>query len=182
MRPRLFLLILITSMILPLPTRAQQKPFTRDQVEGMVRDDFGDESGAKLIEQRGIDFAREFHLLSLPVRQIVSFLAIFGKPELVVREHMNLSRLPIQVVRSLVRGQFERVNQVSEFHFGCHALCKIPQITVLLPRNCRSSTKRPSPQAVKTERVTDVGAIHELPRRFMYRSHAMFRRQAPARS
>jgi hypothetical protein len=39
-----------------LPPRAQQKPFTREQVVSMVRDGFGDESGAKLIEQRGIDF------------------------------------------------------------------------------------------------------------------------------
>jgi tetratricopeptide (TPR) repeat protein len=36
---------------------AQQKPFTREQVQGLVRDGLGDESGAKLIEQRGIDFA-----------------------------------------------------------------------------------------------------------------------------
>ena len=40
---------------LPLP--AEQKPFTQKQVVSMVRDGFGDESGAKLIEQRGIDFA-----------------------------------------------------------------------------------------------------------------------------
>jgi biotin carboxyl carrier protein len=40
-----------------LPPRAQQKPFTQEQVSNMVRDGFGDESGAKLIEQRGIDFA-----------------------------------------------------------------------------------------------------------------------------
>ncbi len=33
------------------------KPFTQGQVSNMVRDGFGDESGAKLIEQRGIDFA-----------------------------------------------------------------------------------------------------------------------------
>ena len=33
------------------------KPFTQEQVVSMVRDGFGDESGAKLIEQRGIDFA-----------------------------------------------------------------------------------------------------------------------------
>jgi tetratricopeptide (TPR) repeat protein len=32
------------------------KPFTQKQVVSMVRDGFGDESGAKLIEQRGIDF------------------------------------------------------------------------------------------------------------------------------
>jgi len=40
-----------------LPPWAQQKPFTQEQVSNMVRDGFGDESGAKLIEQRGIDFA-----------------------------------------------------------------------------------------------------------------------------
>jgi tetratricopeptide (TPR) repeat protein len=33
------------------------KPFTQEQVSNMVRDGFGDDSGAKLIEQRGIDFA-----------------------------------------------------------------------------------------------------------------------------
>ena len=33
------------------------KPFTQEQVLNMVRDGFGDESGAKLVEERGIDFA-----------------------------------------------------------------------------------------------------------------------------
>jgi len=54
-------------MILTLPVWAQQKPvapgsslakpFTQEQVSNMVRAGLGDESGAKLIEQRGIDFA-----------------------------------------------------------------------------------------------------------------------------
>ena len=83
MRPRLFPLILLILMILTLPVTAHQKlvaptlrsacvptgrdattpgissakPFTREQVEGLVRDGLGDESGARLIEQRGIDFA-----------------------------------------------------------------------------------------------------------------------------
>ncbi len=39
------------------PGLSTAKPFTREQVEGLVRDGLGDESGAKLIEQRGIDFA-----------------------------------------------------------------------------------------------------------------------------
>ncbi len=43
-------------MILTLPLGAQQKPFTQEQVSNMVRAGLGDESGAKLIEQRGIDF------------------------------------------------------------------------------------------------------------------------------
>jgi hypothetical protein len=51
------ILILVIAMILTLPMRAQQKPFTQEQVSNMVRAGLGDESGAKLIEQRGIDFA-----------------------------------------------------------------------------------------------------------------------------
>ncbi|MGA2985630.1 MAG: tetratricopeptide repeat protein [Terriglobia bacterium] len=39
------------------PGTTPAKPFTQEQVVSMVRDGFGDESGAKLIEQRGIDFA-----------------------------------------------------------------------------------------------------------------------------
>ncbi|MGO8791896.1 MAG: hypothetical protein ACLQVL_31535 [Terriglobia bacterium] len=39
------------------PGFSPAKPFTREQVVNMVRDGFGDESGAKLIGQRGIDFA-----------------------------------------------------------------------------------------------------------------------------
>jgi hypothetical protein len=59
--------MLIIAVILTLPAQAQQepvaptfrsaKPFTQDQVQGLVRAGLGDESGAKLIEQRGIDFA-----------------------------------------------------------------------------------------------------------------------------
>ena len=50
------LLMLVIAMILALPAGAQQKPFTQDQVRGMVRDGLGDETGAKAIEERGIDF------------------------------------------------------------------------------------------------------------------------------
>ncbi len=39
------------------PGASPAKPFTQEQVVSMVRDGFGDESGGKLIEQRGIDFA-----------------------------------------------------------------------------------------------------------------------------
>jgi len=49
--------MLAMGLALALPAWAQQKPFTLDQVQGLVRDGLGDESGAKLIEQRGIDFA-----------------------------------------------------------------------------------------------------------------------------
>jgi len=50
------LLMLVIATILALPAGAQQKPFTQEQVQGMVRDGLGDETGAKAIEQRGIDF------------------------------------------------------------------------------------------------------------------------------
>jgi hypothetical protein len=56
-RKTLSFLILATALVFALSAWAQQKPFTQEQVSNMVRDGFGDELGAKLIEQRGIDFA-----------------------------------------------------------------------------------------------------------------------------
>jgi len=55
-RKTLVLVILVLGLISALPLRAQEKPFTQDQISNMVRDGFGDDSGAKLIEQRGMDF------------------------------------------------------------------------------------------------------------------------------
>src|SRR5208282_4517142 len=45
------------ALALPAGAQQNQRPFTQEQVVSMVRDGFGDESGAKLIEHRGIDFA-----------------------------------------------------------------------------------------------------------------------------
>jgi hypothetical protein len=56
-RKSLTLLLLAMGLVFALSAWAQQKPFTRDRVQGLVRDGLGDESGAKLIEQRGTDFA-----------------------------------------------------------------------------------------------------------------------------
>ena len=56
-RPLLPLVALVIAIIVALPMRAQQKPLTQDQVQGMVRDGLGDETGAKALAQRGIDFA-----------------------------------------------------------------------------------------------------------------------------
>jgi hypothetical protein len=60
-------LMLIIAVTLTLPMRAQQKavapgfspakPFTEEQLRNMVRAGLGDDSGAKLVDQRGIDFA-----------------------------------------------------------------------------------------------------------------------------
>ena len=67
-RKTLILFMLAMGLVYALSAWAQQKPFTREQVSNMVRDGFGDESGAKLIEQRGIDFApAEDFMLSLKV-------------------------------------------------------------------------------------------------------------------
>jgi tetratricopeptide (TPR) repeat protein len=49
--------MLAMGLVFALSAWGQQKPFTRDQVQGLVRERLGDESRAKLIEQRGIDFA-----------------------------------------------------------------------------------------------------------------------------
>ena len=66
-RKTLTFLILAMGLAFALSAWAQQKdvapgfspahPFTQEQVSNMVRAGLGDESGAKLIEQRGIDFA-----------------------------------------------------------------------------------------------------------------------------
>ncbi|MGD0221373.1 MAG: tetratricopeptide repeat protein [Terriglobia bacterium] len=56
-RRMLALFILAMGLTFALPTRAQEKPFTQDEITNMVRGGLGDDSGAKLIGQRGIDFA-----------------------------------------------------------------------------------------------------------------------------
>src|SRR5208282_4756945 len=55
-RPLKDVLMLILVLVLAAPAGAQQKPFTQAQVQGMVHDGIGEETGAKLITQRGIDF------------------------------------------------------------------------------------------------------------------------------
>ena len=62
-RKTLTLLVLAMGLVFALSAWAQQKPLTQNQVQGLVRDGLGDESGAKLVEQRGIDFAPAEDLL-----------------------------------------------------------------------------------------------------------------------
>jgi hypothetical protein len=52
-------LILAAGFFITVPANAQQaaKPFTQAQVQAMVRDGLGDETSAKAITERGIDFA-----------------------------------------------------------------------------------------------------------------------------
>ena len=56
-RKTLTSLILAIGLVFALPAWSQQKPLTQDQVQSLVRSGLGDETGAKAIEQRGIDFA-----------------------------------------------------------------------------------------------------------------------------
>ncbi len=48
--------LLVASFWSPLSGYPQERPLTKDQVLGLVRSQLGDESGAKLVQQRGIDF------------------------------------------------------------------------------------------------------------------------------
>jgi tetratricopeptide (TPR) repeat protein len=50
-------LIVAMGLVFALPAGAQQKPLTQEQVQGLVRTGLGDDSGAKLIEEHGINFA-----------------------------------------------------------------------------------------------------------------------------
>ena len=56
-RKTLTFFMLATGLVFALSAWAQQKPLTQDQVQSLVRSGLGDETGAKAIEQRGIDFA-----------------------------------------------------------------------------------------------------------------------------
>jgi hypothetical protein len=64
------------------PGTGPAKPFTPEQVVSMVRDEFGDKSGAKLIAHRGIDFAwREDFFQSLkPAAANEAFLNALHPP------------------------------------------------------------------------------------------------------
>ena len=55
-RKTLSLLMLAVGLGLALSVWAQEKPFTKEQVVNMVRAGLGNDSGAKLVTQRGIDF------------------------------------------------------------------------------------------------------------------------------
>src|SRR5690242_2944167 len=56
LRNALTLILLAVAVVMVRPARAQEKPFTEQQVLDMVRAGLGNDSGAKLIVQRGIDF------------------------------------------------------------------------------------------------------------------------------
>ena len=55
-RKTLTLIFLAMSLVFAPAAWTQEKPFTQQQVLDMVRAGLGNDSGAKLIVQRGIDF------------------------------------------------------------------------------------------------------------------------------
>jgi Flp pilus assembly protein TadD len=79
--------ILIVVIILAPPARAQQgpKPFTQDQVMGMVRSGLGDEAGATAIMQGGMDFS--------PTQDFLRRLKVAGANDVFV-EAVRAARQP----------------------------------------------------------------------------------------
>jgi tetratricopeptide (TPR) repeat protein len=77
-RKTLTLLMLVMGLVFAVPAWAQQKPLTQDQVQSLVRGGLADESGAKLIEQRGIDFA--------PAKDFLQSLKAAGASEAFLKE------------------------------------------------------------------------------------------------
>ena len=123
-------------------TATSAKPFTQDQVSNMVRDGFGDDSGAKLIEQRGIDFAlsEDFYQTLKAAGASEAFLNALRAakpPELAsARKPLNqvqvfallVGQVPSRRVTMLVQERgidFERAT-VSAFMTGLLS-CAIPQ-------------------------------------------------------
>src|SRR5271157_5712818 len=56
LRKALTLIMLAMGLVFALSAWAQEKPFTEQQVLDMVKAGLGNDSGARLIVQRGIDF------------------------------------------------------------------------------------------------------------------------------
>ncbi len=103
-----------------LPPQAQQKPFTQEQVASMVRDGFGDESGAKLIEQRGIDFA--------PSEDFIQTLKAAGASETF-----------LQALRAAVAPGLSPAGNVAAGFSPAHAALKGASTTAIPP----ASAKKP---------------------------------------
>jgi len=96
-RPALILLILTITAILALPVSAQQSPLTQDQVQGLVRDGFGDWLGAKTIEKHGIDFA--------PTEDFIQSLKMAGANEVFLGALQAAQRTrKTEVTQHIARG------------------------------------------------------------------------------
>jgi len=63
-----------------LPPRAQQKPFTQEQISNMVRDGFGDESGAKRYSTAGSEEVRALQRSSAALQMEIPITAGWRRP------------------------------------------------------------------------------------------------------
>jgi hypothetical protein len=99
-RKTLTFFMLVMGLVLALSLWAQQKPFTQEQVVSMVRAGLGDDSGAKLIEQRGIDFA--------PAEDFIQKLKVEGASEAFLKA-LRVAKPPEPTTAK------KRLNQVQVF-------------------------------------------------------------------
>jgi hypothetical protein len=104
-RPFVTILILVIPMIHALPVRAQQKPFTQEQVVSMVRAGLGDDSGSKLIEQRGIEFA--------PTEDSIQSLKATGASEAFLKA-LRAAKTPEPASAKKPRNQLEIISMLPE--------------------------------------------------------------------
>jgi hypothetical protein len=94
LRNALTVILLAMGLVFSPSAWAQEKPFTEQQVLDMVRAGLGKDSGAKLIVQRGIDFA--------PTEAYIQILKATGAKDLflkAVRERMPIN--PVQIIAQL---------------------------------------------------------------------------------
>jgi len=105
------------------------KPFAQEQVVSMVRDGFGDESGAKLIEQRGIDFAPSEDFIQAVRESLASKLSklvdaeadkriLLFQKEWPVYSHYRLGR-----VLQSIKSDFPLLEKVDEIWLADTSLC-----------------------------------------------------------
>ena len=122
-RPLLPVVALVMAIIVALPMRAQQKPFTQDQVQAMVRDGLADETGAKAIAQRGIDFA--------PTEEFIQTLKAAGASEAFLAA-LRATKHP-ETESIIIQLQVSRANELCKSTHGQGVDRKM--CDVLLARN-----------------------------------------------
>ena len=97
MRNALTLILLALVLVCAPSARAQEKPFTEQQVLEMVRAGLGNDSGtAKLIMQRGIDFT--------PTQEFLKHLKSAGAKDVFIKALRANKPLSQQQVRDMVRA------------------------------------------------------------------------------
>jgi tetratricopeptide (TPR) repeat protein len=95
-RKTLILITLAMGLVFALSAWAQEKPFTEQQVLDMVRAGLGNDSGAKLIMQRGIDFT--------PDKDFLRHLKSAGAKELFLKALRSNTPISQEQVEHMVRA------------------------------------------------------------------------------